>query len=148
MKSTPQTKQFSIQRTLLRLTGCAFLLCILVGCSGSHERETEKVSGVVTLDGKPMTQGTVMFVPETGRAGLGVIGSDGAYQLTTYKPDDGALVGHHKVSVAIPEGSETRPTRSIVIPRRYMSAESSGLTFEVKAGAENRIDLKLTTAPP
>jgi hypothetical protein len=77
-----------------------------------------------------------------------VITSDGSYQLTTYKPDDGALVGNHKVSVAIPLGSETGPATVSPIPQRYASAESSGLAFEVKAGEENRIDLKLTTAPP
>jgi hypothetical protein len=119
------------QLAVLRLAVSAFLMSALIGCSGSHELETAKVSGLVTLDGKPMTQGTVMFVPEIGRAGSGVIGADGSYQLTTYKPDDGALVGHHKISVAIPEGSETRSARAIAaIPRRYMSAESSGLTFE------------------
>jgi hypothetical protein len=107
------------------------------------------VSGKVTLDGKAMTLGTVMFVPETGRAGSGVIGSDGSYRLTTYEPDDGALVGLHKISVAIPEGSETRSARAAVaIPRKYMSPESSGLTFDVKAGVENQVDLQLTSAPP
>jgi hypothetical protein len=142
------------QLSLLRRPGrcgrlfCAIAVISLTGCSRSHERETAKVSGIVTLDGKPLTRGTVMFVPAAGRAGTGVIAADGSYQLTTYQPDDGALVGSHKVSVAIPLGSETAPAAASPIPQRYSSAESSGLTFEVKAGEENRIDLKLTTAPP
>lgn len=127
---------------------CAIAALALAGCSRSHERETAQVLGVVTLDGKPLTRGTVMFVPETGRAGTGVIAADGSYTLTTYQPDDGALVGRHKVSVAIPLGSETASAQASPIPQRYMSADSSGLAFEVKAGEENRIDLKLTTAPP
>lgn len=128
---------------------CALATAVVVGCSQPYEKETAAVSGMVTLDGKPMTTGTVMFVPDTGRAAVGVIEPDGTYRLSTYRPDDGALVGRHKVSVAIPEGSETRSVRAAVaIPPRYMSPESSGLTFEVLAGTENQADWKLTSAPP
>ena len=123
-------------------------LLALAGCQGSHEMETARVSGVVTLDDKPLTRGTVMFVPTSGRAGIGIIGPSGEFRLSTYHTDDGALVGHHKVSVSIPDDRElnTKPTIA-GIPRRYMSAESSGLVAEVKAGEENVVDLKLTSAP-
>ena len=59
MRSAQQTQRFSVPRAAARLIGCAFLLSILVGCSGSHERETAKVSGVVILQITIGTDGTV-----------------------------------------------------------------------------------------
>jgi hypothetical protein len=66
------------------------------GCGGPR---IATVSGKVTYDGKPLSQGTIMFYPEVGRAAVGQIGSDGSYTLTTFQPGDGALVGPHRVVI-------------------------------------------------
>src|SRR4051794_30930832 len=81
-----------------RLTGSLFALCfLLAGCN--RETRTGFVSGTVRVDGKPITQGTIMFAPADGKAAVGSIGPDGTYVLTTYQMGDGAAVGSHRVSI-------------------------------------------------
>ena len=69
------------------------------GCGG--DKKLAKVSGVVTLDGKPLDGATVVFHPEGGgRPATGTTGADGHFSLTTYTSGDGAQVGDHKVVVS------------------------------------------------
>jgi len=49
------------------------LLISAIGCRGRHELETAHTEGTVTLDGKPLKQGTVTFIPKGGRAASGQI---------------------------------------------------------------------------
>ncbi len=74
-----------------RLNGCrvssvATLCAILIaGCSGGSTLRTESVEGVVTLDGQPVAEATVMFVPVTEGQGLSATGmtdAKGVYRLT------------------------------------------------------------------
>jgi hypothetical protein len=58
----------------------------------------------VTYKGEPVKYGTVSFVPDAskgtdGPIAMGNIKDDGTYILSTSDPGDGALVGHHKVSI-------------------------------------------------
>jgi hypothetical protein len=124
------------------------------------------VSGVVYLDDKPLATGTVQFYPQQGQPARGLIGADGSYSLTTYVPDDGALLGHHRVTVKCTEiigagaapqsleeeiamASEARTTPGDVrwlAPQRYSQRDTSPLEATV-AGNTNTIDLHLTTSP-
>jgi hypothetical protein len=119
----------------------------MLGCS-NQRKETAPVRGRVTLDGKPLTSGTVSFSPDAGRAGGGEIGADGSYTVGTYTKSDGAIIGKHKVAVS-PAGrgeNDPGPTASeIAIPFRYHNGQSSGLEFEVVAGKDNVFDLSLTS---
>ena len=131
--------------------GASFLL--LAGCRGSGHLETVPVSGTVTLDGKPLAQGTVTFAPEMGRAATGAIQPDGSYTLKTYKPGDGALLGKHRVAVVAREvlpsnGPEPYRAGRWLIPVFYSDSAQSGLSFEVKPG-KNVYDIELfSTAKP
>jgi hypothetical protein len=60
-----------------------------------------KVEGVVTLDGKPMAGATVNFSPadDHGNPAFGLTDSAGAFRLTTFRSEDGALPGDYKVTV-------------------------------------------------
>lgn len=84
----------------------AAVLCVLlVGCS--REPERGPVSGVVTLDGKPLPNVMVMFVPdpEHGTPGLRSVAltdNDGRYVMFTDKDQNGASVGTHRVSLYDP----------------------------------------------
>jgi hypothetical protein len=108
---------------------------------------------VVRLDGKPLTTGRVQFIPAAGREASGRIQSDGSYVLGTYEESDGALIGKHQVAIiavqtdpdAPGEGRMlTNPKVKPLIPKRYMSAGTSKLTFEVKPG-DNPADFDLTS---
>ena len=108
------------------------------------------VEGIVRLDGKPLTSGTVRFIPAAGRAATGTIQSDGTFTLGTFGQSDGALIGTHQVAVIAYEAAddgrpayEVRTTTSKpLVPQRYMAVGTSGLTFEVKPG-ENQADFNL-----
>jgi hypothetical protein len=85
------------------------LLVVLTGCGG---KGTIPVKGVVTLEGMPVSDATVVFMPDGpagGRPASGFTLSDGTFQLTTYQPDDGALPGTYRVliqkTVAVKEPS-------------------------------------------
>ena len=146
-------------RRIDRLVAWAMAICgltvLLAGCGGAGGLDTARVSGTVTLDGKPLTQGTVSFTPEKGRGATGQIASDGSFTLTTYKKGDGAVVGRHQVAiVSIEHPAATREAAEKIImemeitwliPRRYGNPFTSELTFEVKPGTKNVANFELTT---
>jgi hypothetical protein len=136
-------------RTLL----CVFVApLLLVGC-GRSGLTLGKVGGQVTVDGKPVKEGVILFVPERGPGASGLI-DNGQYSLTTRTSGDGAVVGRHKVYFAPkpPAGdpnTEVRecpapppPPTSDFPPAKYATPESSGLTVEVKPGT-NVLDFDL-----
>jgi hypothetical protein len=81
------------------------LFVALPGCNRSSF-ELAPVHGKVTIDNKPLFQGKVMFAPvakgngvNSGKPAWGNIQPDGTFRLTTYKNDDGAIVGEHWVTI-------------------------------------------------
>ncbi|MDR3634765.1 MAG: hypothetical protein P4L84_13255 [Isosphaeraceae bacterium] len=88
------------------------------------------VKGKVTYKGKPLTQGTIEFEPQTGgRLAKGVIQSDGTFTLTTTQEGDGVATGTHVVSVRATGGDAKKE----VVPLKYTQAASSGYQVEVSA---------------
>jgi hypothetical protein len=80
------------------------LATILSGCGPGHGMTLGRVQGKVNYKGEPLKFGTVSFVPDiskgtNGPIATGNIKSDGTYILSTDEGGDGALVGHHKVSI-------------------------------------------------
>jgi len=128
------------------LVACLSLLFVLGGCSGSHELETAHVRGTVTVDGKPLAGGGVVFIPGRGRGATGTIGLDGTYTMSTYGNGDGAIVGRHRVAVFAGtdnsqfEDLSARPPTALA---RYQNIASSGIEVEVKPDEENVFDIKL-----
>jgi hypothetical protein len=125
---------------ILALLACA-------GCSKS-EFDVAPVSGTVMIDGKPFTQGKVMFAPiatgearEAGRGAFGLLGPDGSFKLTTYDPDDGAVVGEHWVTVIriAGEGEAAPVDKALAFDRVAVPTKA-----KVVAGQDNRVDIQLT----
>jgi hypothetical protein len=88
----------------------AGLFCFAVGCGGSGP-ELAPVTGVVTLDGKPVEGKQVSFTPKTftpdtesGRSSVGFTDKDGRYELYYTAQKKGALITEHIVTIATPEG--------------------------------------------
>ena len=140
---------------------------LFAGC-GSDRPETTPVGGIVTWDGRPVTEGRIMFYPENGRAATGQIGSDGTYSLTTFKPNDGAMLGKHRVTIkAVSVVGGTPQPRSFqeelaqgrsggqapvtpgtvkwLVPKEYSQVDTTPLTAEVSPG-KNTVDFNLPTA--
>ena len=123
------------------------LLCVVSqGCWGN---DFGTVEGVVSLDGKPLEGGSVIFYPaEAGPISYSNIGSHGSYQIRTASRQ-GVLPGKYVATVSYRSGppSPGMSVREIMalekVPIRYCTKETSDLHVEVKPG-RNSIDLKLT----
>jgi hypothetical protein len=73
---------------------------LLVGCAGSGRPETAPVRGTVTYNGQPVAGASVAFLcPGAPRLAVGTTDEAGNYQLTTFVPNDGAVMGTHVVTV-------------------------------------------------
>ena len=125
----------------------------IAGCGPGYQLDTGAVTGQVTIDDQPVTKGFVVFVPPTGRRASGPIDSEGRFSLTTYRNNDGAIVGLHSVGVVAYEDMDQYykaffdDTGDYELPKEIVPAEygdpfSSGLTFEVKPG-RNQADFHL-----
>jgi hypothetical protein len=131
----------------LFLLWCALGSWLIAGCGDSYELETAPVNGAVTLDGKSLYKGTVIFTTSRGRTSSGEIQSDGTFQLSTYGKNDGAIVGENQIGVFFATGSELDQGEKSSIPARYANPSGSGLVHDVKSGQDNEIRLELTSVP-
>jgi hypothetical protein len=107
------------------ILSAGFLLLTFAGCGSSTPTgaATSPVKGKVTYKGQPLTKGTVTFEPDgAGKEASGDIQPDGTFVLTTYKKDDGAVIGNHRVMV-------TRTVKTV--PAKYSSLNTSKLEIEV-----------------
>lgn len=126
--------------------GLVITCLLLAGCG--NEFDTVDVRGIVTLDGAPLSQGEVVFMPEQGPPAKAAIQSDGSFVLGTYNVNDGAVAGQHQVAVIARRG--TPPTEGDdagwewIVPARYGSPATSELAFEVQPHGDNhaRLDLR------
>ncbi|MEX0641324.1 MAG: hypothetical protein WD468_01415 [Pirellulales bacterium] len=122
----------------------------MIGCGEQRGLDTAAVSGTVTLDGKPYTQGgSILFQPRPrGKMATGRIQDNGTFELSTYSEGDGAVVGEHKVAIMPPspevvdENNPAPPPKS-PIPKKYRSPATSGLTFEVLDNQANEFSIEL-----
>ena len=121
----------------------AGLLLLAPGC-GSRGPKPVPVSGIVTIDGKPLSSGFVRVMTESGRSAGGQIGADGRFALGCFTKVDGCLPGTHKVEVqGFKQLSETR--RQWLAPRKYASSATSGLTATID-GPTDVLKIELTWA--
>lgn len=111
--------------------------CALTGC-GDGRPERVPVSGRVMLDGKPLTRGYIRVVPSEARSSGGPIDSNGRFVLGTYEPDDGCVVGTHRVEVCSnePRGGDL----FWYAPKKYANIETSEITVTI---AEPTTDLQV-----
>lgn len=136
-----------------------FVLCLTVlftGCGGGPDDAPDlaPVSGTVKLDGQPLADVVVTFIPESGPAATGKTDTQGNFTLSTKGSNDGAVIGNHKVAVTPATSADIPPagadpneslTGTTKIPAKYADANGSGLTAIVAAGNENNVPLKLSS---
>ncbi len=99
---------------------CVLALPLVVGCGG--DVNVADVSGVVTLDGKPLDNAIVTFSPEEGGpSGIGRTDEKGFYELYR-RGQPGAPIGTHKVMVtSVQKNTETAPSA----PPAEMTSDSA-----------------------
>ncbi|WP_145060455.1 hypothetical protein [Adhaeretor mobilis] len=136
-----------LARLVSQRVGLIGVVIATLGCgSSSHELETAPVSGRVTLDGELLTSGYVFVTPSKGRGAKGAIQPDGTFVLGTYDSADGVQVGTHSVTInPVPRDEGDRQRERVAIPRKYSQGKSSGLTVDVQAGENNKVEWALTS---
>jgi hypothetical protein len=133
----------------------------LPGCGGGDDAPANRpkpvpVSGTVLYNQKPVAGATVVFHPDGhAHAASGQTDDGGRYSLQTFAPNDGAVPGEYKVTVAkieAPPGGEEResqidspapPKQQSLVPERYASPASSDLKASVTQGGDNKFDFDL-----
>jgi hypothetical protein len=140
-------------------------LCIsfVAGC-GSKYPETAPVRGKITVGGVPVTTGRINFYPTSGgRLSSGEIQPDGSYSLTTFKSNDGAFLGMHRVTITSTKVTGPEPAKSVqdeskipvtnlgrvvwLVDQKYSQQSTTDLQEEVKA-SDNTINFKLPASMP
>ena len=145
LNSKKQRKSISYCAQYGRALVYLVLSCIPIGlgCS-SYTLETAEVRGTVTLDGRPLEGGGVLFVPAQGRGATGTIQRDGTYVLGTYSAGDGATVGRHIVTV---NPRYAREGSDLPANARMVSHPMGGIEVNVESGKVNLIDIPLKSDP-
>jgi hypothetical protein len=132
------------------------LLCgVLTGCSGGNAAppvQTVPAKGTVTLNGKPLPNATVMFIPKGDTKGIecsGMTNQAGEYQIQHPQGADGVPPGKYAVVVSqfvdskgvpvdLSSGAMPADLGAVeLLPDRYSSLSDTQLVAEVSATGGN-----------
>jgi hypothetical protein len=153
----------SIAVAASRPAGILLTALLIAGCSRGPA--LVPASGQVKLDGQPLAGATVTFVPQqAGRPATATTDAQGNFRLATAQAGEGAAPGEYAVTVLLARykkvpapgtasGEEDMtsgsggpvPEVEVIVPVRYNTPASSGLTATVAKGAEPFV-FDLTTA--
>ena len=150
--STPEYGA-NLVRDLLRCVVLGLVLVVLSGC-GSGQL-TEKVEGIVTLDGVPLPEIRVKLEPkssghwESGTGSYGLTDEQGRFAMRMSDTGQfGAIIGLHsvifsdkRIEVEADAGNTSRFPKSR-IPEKYSNMP---LTLDVKLGQKNVAKFELTS---
>lgn len=152
-KALAQARVYYMRQLLIGGAGVAVIVLgmywlIMSSMRGAKLPPLGRVSGVVTVDGKPLVGGSVAFQPmaEAGQAftkansvagSMAITDKDGKFTLQYVDGVQGAVIGKHSVQI-----TGTDEFGVSIVPAKYNF--STELTFEVKAGTNPpaKFDLK------
>lgn len=140
------------------------VLTLTTGCGGGSQQATAgyeaKVSGTITLDGKPLDMGMVFFEKD-GKSGSSTISEGGKLLDDGGVPSgkvkvkvDASMYAYLSGRVKQPKGGANRmggggpggpPGEYREIPKKYRDFATSGLEFDLKPGANDLGEIKLTS---
>jgi hypothetical protein len=147
-----------------RLMSAAAFGLLVAGCGGGSGPKYVKVSGTVTLDGKPLADAIVQFAPKgskdnqnPGKTSSGYTDANGHYVLKIANEDkEGALVGTHVVRINMKgqemEGDPKTGSRDDVGPLKKLTNpipkewnDDSKQEFTVPADGTDKADFHIVT---
>ena len=153
-------------KKLLCLVLCLFVVPFICGCG--KKPDTIVVTGTITVDGQPVEEITIVFVPSdaNGLAAFGKTDSQGKFRLSTASRPvgSGAKAGEYIPTFSkeeligdavapMPENARagdmvSMPAPKIVqhIPVKYSNAQTSGFDpVKVEKGKKNEFTFELST---
>jgi len=167
MRNDADSNRRPSTRTALLLAPLSLGLLAL-GCGDDGLGQRYKVSGNVTYQGKPVSNGSIQFFPAgnatDGQRGATGVVKDGYYTLSTQGDDDGAFPGDYVVTITAraPDMTEAKANADKIgglarqedvakaykkapseVPQKYESPQQGGLTAKVEARS-NTLDFDLT----
>lgn len=135
----------------LSLAAGAGVVALHGGCRPSAPAAETTVRGRVTLQGRPVAGGTVVFAPDPERGGSGkplraATAVDGTFTL---RAADGPVpAGWYRVALAAPPGHEPADPP---FPEQLRRPDRSGLVREVAAGKDHlfefAVEVPVSAAP-
>ena len=140
-----------------------FVIMPFVGCNSSRF-EFAEVQGRVLLDGEPVNDAKVVFMPtaitEDGLSGpysQGRTDTDGRFTLSSVEERSriGAVVGQHKIVVSTKKARRDPNLLDVeiidspeTIPRQYTYYKRTPLTYDVPRGGTDSAELLLESTSP
>src|SRR6478752_4175239 len=118
---------------VVRLSMFVMVLALVGGC-GDGKPTRVPISGKVLIDGKPLTMGSIVYVPQGARPSGGTIDKEGRFVLTCYQHGDGAVLGAHRVSVTAAQNIGETAIRWEA-PKIYADINTSALVENVDGPA-------------
>jgi hypothetical protein len=126
------------------------LIALAIGCNREGLPGLGRVTGTITMDGKPVPNALVSFEPVdgSGATAMGRTDEQGKYELWYSRGNKGAKTGEHLVRINTYEETGEDDGRQIqreTIPARYnaktelkatVKSGSNTLDFELKSGGE------------
>ena len=130
-----------------------------VGCTDSSDVETlprVAVQGVITLDGKPLPEGKLQFMPDSSNPGVITVGeiTDGKFSIDRA---NGPVPGKYRVMVSSVPVFKVKPGEnpggappkagSETIPKWYTTATSK-LVADVDSGSPQSFEFTMSSKNP
>jgi hypothetical protein len=120
---------------------------VVAGC-GESRGDLARVRGTVKLDGQPLAEALVEYIPqgEKGVVALGRTDKSGNYDMMATRTAAGASVGVNKVRITTYEILDESGKQRVVkerVPTKYNSATELMVTVK---GGSNKFDFDLNTA--
>ena len=141
------------------VAGCTVICAVIVGCKAALAGPA--VEGGVTLDGKPLANASVQFIPQgenRGQTGFGKTDAAGKFTIgPAGGKQRGAAPGEYKVVISKhvkPDGTDYVPkpdedpmlgNHKELLPAAYSDAEKSILTANVPDTGTKSLEFKLNT---
>lgn len=118
----------------------------IFGCGADGDFPTAATTGRVVCEGQPVPHVMVFFEPLqtgkqalVGRQGIANAEADGTFMVSTYRENDGAVVGRHRVRVGPPRGGPPPGFKCDCV----LNSEVDVTEVEIKRGQKNEFELVL-----
>lgn len=134
------------------LSALALTAVSAIGCGSKGEFDTVPLTGTVTYNGEPVTEGTIDFIPSAsatqemvGKPAAATVQSDGTFTAGTYGTSDGVVPGVKQIRYSAPLPADT-PEAAKQPPSKYLGMEIAPTEIEVgSSGGEFTFELKEVT---